>query len=278
MIRRGIGVQSFVAAGGGTSYVGLLDTYTGASAAYSVRLLRGAYSGSAIRVRRSSDNTEQDIGFDVNGNLNESALTTFVGAGNGFVTTWYDQSGNAANATQSTAINQPQIVGSGTVFKQNNKIVLKTDGSSFLINNTLPNRGATSSTFVNLLLTSTRGNVAMMSASNLDQEQFFPSRNTNGTNRYYDVDFTASALPNGFNLISIIQNSGTMNAFENAAQVATNLSCDTGTATGLYLFRRLAGNGLPNGSGFSEVIIYGSNQSSSRTGIESNINTYYGIY
>lgn len=274
MIR--IGVRSFVA--GGTSYVGILDTYTNAAAAYSVRLLRSAYTGSAIRVRRSSDNTEQDIGFTSLGNLDESALTTFVGAGNGFVTTWYDQSGNAANATQSTAINQPQIVGSGTVFKQNNKIVLKTDGNSFLINNSLPDRGATSSTFVNLLLTSTRGNVAMMSAANASQEQFFPSRATNGINRYYDVDFTASALPNGFNLISIIQNSGTMNAFENSAQVATNLSADTGTATGLYLFRRSSGNGLPNGSGFSEVIIYGSNQSSSRTGIESNINTYYGIY
>jgi hemin uptake protein HemP len=256
----------------------LLDTYPNAYIAYSVRLLRGGYTGSAIRVRRSSDNTEQNIGFDINGNIDESALTTFVGSGNGFVTTWYDQSGNGRNATQSTAINQPQIVSSGTVFKENNKIVLKTNGSSFLINNTLPNRGATSSTFVNLLLTSTRGAVAMMSAENASQEQFWPSRAANGTNRYYDVDFTASALPNGFNLISIIQNSGTMNAFENSAQVATNLSADTGTATGLYLFRRVAGNPLPNGSGFSEVIIYGSDQSSNRTGIETNINTYYGIY
>jgi len=42
----------------------LLDLYPGATVAYSLRKLRTAYSGSAIRVRRSSDNTEQDFGFD----------------------------------------------------------------------------------------------------------------------------------------------------------------------------------------------------------------------
>jgi hypothetical protein len=72
-------------------------------------------------VRRSSDNTEQNIGFDVNGNLDTTALTTFVGSGNGFVTTWYDQSGNANNGTQTTQANQPQIVSSGSVIIVNNK-------------------------------------------------------------------------------------------------------------------------------------------------------------
>jgi hypothetical protein len=99
------------------SFVGLLDTYPNAAVAYSVRKLRAAYTGSAIRVRRSSDNTEQNIGFDSNGNLDESALTTFVGANNGFVVTWFDQSTNGNNATMSTAANQPQIVSSGTVLK-----------------------------------------------------------------------------------------------------------------------------------------------------------------
>jgi hypothetical protein len=46
-----------------TSFTGLLDDYPNAAAAYSLRLLRTAYTGDAIRVRRASDNTEQDIGF-----------------------------------------------------------------------------------------------------------------------------------------------------------------------------------------------------------------------
>jgi SPP1 family predicted phage head-tail adaptor len=87
----------------------LLDLYPNASAAYSLRKLRTAYSGSAVRVRRSSDNTEQDIGF-VSGQLDTTSLLAFCGAGNGFVTTWYDQSGNARDARQTTQATQPQIV------------------------------------------------------------------------------------------------------------------------------------------------------------------------
>jgi len=105
----------------------LLDTYPNASVAYSLRQLRTAYSGSAIRVRRSSDNAEQDFGF-VNNVLDTASLLTFCGVGNGFVTTWYDQSGNANNAVQTTAANQPQIVTSGVVNKINSKASMSLDG------------------------------------------------------------------------------------------------------------------------------------------------------
>lgn len=62
--------------GGGASL--LLDTYTGAAVAYSLRQLRTAYTGAAIRVRRSSDNAEQDINF-VGGDLDTQSLLDFVG-------------------------------------------------------------------------------------------------------------------------------------------------------------------------------------------------------
>lgn len=81
--------------------------------AYGLRKLRTAYSGSAIRVRRSSDNTEQDIGFSGNA-LDTSSLLSFCGANNGFVVTWYDQSGSGVNLTQSTTTQQPRIVNAGT--------------------------------------------------------------------------------------------------------------------------------------------------------------------
>jgi len=69
----------------------LLDQVsTAASAAFSLRQLRAAYTGPAINVRRSSDNTAMDIGF-VNGNLDVATLQTFVGTDSAFVTTWYDQ-------------------------------------------------------------------------------------------------------------------------------------------------------------------------------------------
>ena len=65
----------------------LLDTYTGASAAYSLRNLSSSTTN-VVRVRRSSNDDEQDFtASEVGG----GALATFVGAGDGFVTTWYDQ-------------------------------------------------------------------------------------------------------------------------------------------------------------------------------------------
>jgi len=99
-----------------------------AAAAYGLRKLNQAYSGNAIRVRRSSDNQELDIGFAADGDLNQSALTTFVGANNGFVSIWYDQSGNARNASQATVANQPQIVANGTITVQKGKPTLTFDG------------------------------------------------------------------------------------------------------------------------------------------------------
>jgi hypothetical protein len=56
----------------------LLDLFPNAAVAYSLRKLRTAYTGSAIRVRRSSDNTEQDINF-VGGDLDTQSLLDFVG-------------------------------------------------------------------------------------------------------------------------------------------------------------------------------------------------------
>jgi hypothetical protein len=49
------------------TFSGILDTYTGATAGYSVRRLTNTYTGGLIRVRRSSDDAEQDIGYDANG-------------------------------------------------------------------------------------------------------------------------------------------------------------------------------------------------------------------
>jgi hypothetical protein len=56
----------------------LLDLFPNAAVAYSLRKLRTDYSGSAIRVRRSRDNAEQDINF-VSGNLDAQSLLGFVG-------------------------------------------------------------------------------------------------------------------------------------------------------------------------------------------------------
>ena len=62
------------------AYSGFGDTYGDVTAYYSLRKFTEAETLNAIRVRRSSDDTEQDIGFDANGDLDTTALTTFVNA------------------------------------------------------------------------------------------------------------------------------------------------------------------------------------------------------
>lgn len=93
--------------------VGLIDSFTTSLwGAYGLVLLRGNYAGSALRIRRSSDNTEQDIGF-VGTALDTASMLTFVGSNNGFVTKWYDQSGGSHDMVQATTGSQPQLVDTG---------------------------------------------------------------------------------------------------------------------------------------------------------------------
>jgi hypothetical protein len=86
---------------------------------YSMVRVNDRYTGSCIRVRRSTDNVLRDIGFTANGTLNESDLLSFLGAASGFVHTWYDQVGSS-DLIQAVNGNQPRIVNSGTVERVGN--------------------------------------------------------------------------------------------------------------------------------------------------------------
>ena len=110
----------------------LLDTYTGAAAAYSVRKLDKDYTGNCMKVRRDSDDAEADIGFDGSGGVDQSAIATHCGASNGFVSVWYDMSGNANNATQATSGSQPQIYNGTAVITANGKPILTNPGSRMM--------------------------------------------------------------------------------------------------------------------------------------------------
>ena len=102
----------------------LLDVYTGAQAAYSLRKLRSNYTGNCIQVRRSSDNATQNIGFVTN-LVDTAAISAFVGpTASGFVTRWYDQSGNGVDLIQNTAAKQAGIYAAGSFFYEGTDIVM----------------------------------------------------------------------------------------------------------------------------------------------------------
>jgi len=106
--------------GNGASFVGALDGYTtNALALWSIsKRLLTSYTGALIRVRRSSDNAESDIGADAAGNLDSAALTLFVGGGSWFLRWVYDETGNGYHLGNATAAAQPQgaIDGNGFAY------------------------------------------------------------------------------------------------------------------------------------------------------------------
>lgn len=113
----------------------LLDIYSNSSFAYSTKLLSSNYFGPCIKVRRSSDNTTQDIYF-VGEQLDNNSLTNFTGINDGFIDTWYDQSGRGINLTQTTNGSQPQIVSAGVTNIMNAYYYVDFDGTNDYLENT----------------------------------------------------------------------------------------------------------------------------------------------
>ena len=113
-MRRAALCQSF--SGGGS---GLLDIYPDASVGYSLRNLKDSQSGNpVIRIRRASDNIEQDF---IAEEITDGTLATFCSGTDGLVATWYDQSSNSNHAFNTTALNQPKLVSNGVVSTSGGK-------------------------------------------------------------------------------------------------------------------------------------------------------------
>ena len=277
----------------------LLDQYSGAAGAYSLRKLRTAYTGSAIRVRRSNDNSEQDIGFTANGDLDTASLKTFVGANSGFVTTWYDQSTNARNATQTTAANQPRVVNAGTVERIAGEPSIFFDGSNdFFAANAISgditgeDKPFSNYSVVNKTNTNVQGNVVSLGRTTDANPLIQVSLNATSQFSYAIRDNAGTQVIRGASGISYSANTnylfttittGTAVSFyiNSINRTPGTNSANVGTLTlNTFTIGALQRNTISNYfSGYiSEDVIYNSDNSSNRTGIETNINSYYGVY
>jgi hypothetical protein len=262
----------------------LLDAYPGAAAAYSLRKLRTAYTSSAIRVRRSGDNTETDIGFDVNGNLNTTTLLTFVGGGDGFISKWYDQSGNANDGLQTIFGAQPKIVISGVLQTQNGLPTLFYDNYSVEFTNLITSSGDTSAYIVGRGLTDGRGGPiighsnpggsGMVLGMYISRQYLVQSLLSGVAN--YALTATNSADFN-FNINNIYV-TNVFNVYKNNTLIPIVSSGTFGTSSNDFWNIGRYGNNFSTFGYISEVILYKTNQLSNRTGINGNINTYYSIY
>jgi hypothetical protein len=85
------------------------EKLTSISFSFSMRVLESDYTGPIIRLRRASDNAEQDFSWADNDIVDITAINAWRGASNVFVHTWYDQSGLGRDATQTDTNRQPRF-------------------------------------------------------------------------------------------------------------------------------------------------------------------------
>ena len=248
--------------------------------------------GSAIRVRRSSDNAEQNIGFS-GGNLDTAALSAFCGSSNGFVTTWYDQSGNGNNATQTTAVEQPQIVSSGTIITENGIPVVKNPAAGTL------KRLISALSYIQPLPVTIfiAGRIITLPNNTFSNVAFFLGGTDNGggggryeslanTSNFFvlrrngAIVSTASYNTNRFIQSGYFQTSSLTGRQNGVDSASVSYTGTESTIPGTFQLMGAGGTQSQFCAEFSayEYVIYLSDQYTNRAGIEQNINQYYAIY
>lgn len=99
--------------------------------ARSTRRLLTSYTGDVVLARRSSDSSTQGANAT---EYTDGTLDSFIGAGDGFVATHYDQSGNGYDWTQSTAADQPKIWEAGSALTNSSKPAFRAPESGWILN------------------------------------------------------------------------------------------------------------------------------------------------
>jgi hypothetical protein len=297
----------------------LLDTYTGAAAAYSLRGLSTPYVNNAnpyaCQVRNSS-NVPLNVGFVFNSltgdyEIDTAALLAHCAGGNGFVDVWYDQSGNVRNATQTIALNQPQIVSSGSVITDNGKPSVDWSTSSYMVNASFNPTSSTGFSAFNVystdLAASANTNTMFLYSfgQSVNNNNFAKSASTGFLTGEYVSFFRNRGLPAGnygrlgsttYRRIADTQvlesefylssgfsyfqntNSQTMDLTFDGATTTANWSPSQFTLTGGLYLNAFVDTSSSVNCKIQEIIFYDNSQSSNRTGIETNINDFYSIY
>jgi hypothetical protein len=268
----------------------LLDQFAGAAAAYSLRNLVGTSNPSVVRVRRSSDNIEADF---TAAQVSDGSLAAWVGAGNnGFVRTWYDQSGNGRDASQTTASAQPSIVTNGAVVLQTNKPTLSFSGSNFFTHGYSITTASTIVAITNLTAKSdsvetvygaTAPNSFVRNAIIGDAYgQLSAGKWGTYMNSWKPSAYSAQGI---HRLLVMISDGLTTGTVRNSAY--TNGLVETFTDTGRYsgdsaerrtiMADNSTGSNAAQGN-LQEIIVWPVDQSANIVSIQSNINTHYAIY
>jgi len=266
-----------------------LDTYAGAAAAYSLQKIK-ATTTNVIKARRSSDDAELDF---TAAEITDGTLTTWTGAGDGFVTIWYDQSedNHIINATSGE---QPKIVDSGSVVLENGKPALDFGGSSEL-NKATVSISSNDYSFFGVANTSGNGtktlfrNRELGTFGSFEGVGFLELNHSSIQNTFIDdgsgnaLQASSNSLTYSQQIITTLYTLSTAALYSNGSQIgSSNQGSGSTPLTGPIALPYLNVGGKifsrPWQSTVQEIILYNSNQTANKAGIESNINGRYTIY
>ena len=272
---------------------GLLSTPygKGAAAAYSVRRL----SNNATRAMRiivddtatvgtlDASDTEYDIGFDANGELDIARIEEVCDKGSGnynaYVVTWYDQSGGGNDATQAAYSAMPQIASSGSVILENGKPVLNFDGNDDYLDWTTSSTISQPLTLFTVNPLQNNGFLMDSTSTNSGFRCVLGDFGGAGWGMFAPTWLRATITPTTQSLNSAIYNTSASSLYINGSSHVNGNVGSNGLADSAGYVR--IGNRAPTASiginSIQEFILYDSNQSSNRTLIESNINDYFNI-
>lgn len=305
-----VGHRKQQAESGGLPYPPPLDDYP-AALAYSVRLLNINYSGDCMRVRRDSDNTTIEIGFDANGLFDILSCESFLGGSNGFVERIYEQSGNGTGyLEQTTSGQQAQIASSGSVFVDTNGVPYMTfDG----VNDNYKNNTdtGTGGAYQRSVFTDVGHGYVFLVYEILDNSTTrgcpYELPTIGGTSRFLlaynratanrneiigrrlDADSaqiaeTTSNYPGGIHLNTTRVDWATANAYMyyNGVNVLTDNSWSTpgntsNTQSAVFSFGEQVNGNFEANMNWQEMIFYNTNESANQAAIESNITSYFSI-
>ena len=251
----------------------LLNDYGGAAAAYSLRLLDKSYTGDAIVVTTNGSDSAS-IGF-VNNELDTASLEAFANGGDAYVTTWYDQSGNGNDVANTTFSSMPKIVSAGSTILESGKPSIDFAANKFLFESS-----------VSLTQPFTRFSVRRYTDEVTSRDVFLQQNVASFTN-LIDIGYTINKSNFGSylsgdtetftnNISYLLANGVNSETKENNSTLYTG---DNGTngLSGLRVGQSTIQFFRSNVKG-QEIIIWDNDQSTNRTGIETNINTHYSIY